>query len=110
MGERKPLCLNSYSIRIRSWLARPCWLQSTANLALRRVIKLLLRSALHNRRTEVESCRLCLRVFVAQMPVHLANENPPVLVANPTCDGHVINSAHHGITDKMVPAIVEAKP
>jgi len=49
-------------------------------------------------------------MFVAQMPVHLADENPSVLVAHPPGNGHLINPAHHGVADKAVPAMVEAKP
>jgi hypothetical protein len=33
-------------------------------------------------------------VFIAQMPVHLANENPAVLVAHPSGNRHVVNPAH----------------
>jgi hypothetical protein len=43
------------------------------------------------------------------MPVHLADENPPVLVANPPGDRHEVNPAHNRIADEVVPAIVEAE-
>jgi len=63
----------------------------------------------HNRRAKVHPRCLQLRVFIAQMPIHLADENPAVLVAHPAGNRHVINPAHHGVADKMVSAVMEAK-
>ena len=61
----------------------------------------------HNRRAKVQPRRLCLCMFVAQMPIHLADENPTVLVADPAGNRHVINSAHYGVADEKVTAIVK---
>ena len=48
-----------------------------------------------------------MRVFVAQMPVNLSDENFHVLVADPADNRHVVDPAHHRERNEVMAAIVE---
>jgi hypothetical protein len=43
------------------------------------------------------------------MPIHLADKNSSVLMAYPPGNRHKVYSAHHGVADEMVTAIMETK-
>ena len=46
-------------------------------------------------------------MFVVQVTINSADQNSSILVTHPPCNGHVVDAAHHGVTDEVVAAIVE---
>ena len=48
-------------------------------------------------------------MFIIQVAINPADQNSSVLVAHPPGNGHVVDAAHHGVTDEVVAAIVEAE-
>ena len=48
-------------------------------------------------------------MFIIQVTINPAYQNSSVLVAHPPGNGHVVDAAHHGVTDEVVAAIVEAE-
>ena len=48
-------------------------------------------------------------MFIIQVTINPADQNTPVLVADPLGNGHVVNAAHHGVADEVVAAIVETE-
>jgi hypothetical protein len=60
-------------------------------------------------RVKIDFFSLGFGVFIGQVAVHLADQDAPVLVSNPSGNGHGVNSAHHANADEMATAIVEAK-
>src|SRR5947199_2056479 len=49
-------------------------------------------------------------VFVQQMSIHFADENPAILVAKPGCNRHKINSCHHAHGAKIMAQIMKSDP
>ena len=48
-------------------------------------------------------------MFIIQVPINPTDQNSTVLVAHPSGNGHVVDAAHHGMADEVVPAIVETE-
>ena len=59
---------------------------------------------------EVDPLRLPLRVFVRQVPVNFADQNPAILMPHPLGNRHEINPRHHAIADEVMPQIVKSEP
>ena len=49
-------------------------------------------------------------MFIIEVPVDASNQDSTILVSHPTGYGEVINPAHHGIANEMVPAVMKPKP
>ena len=45
-------------------------------------------------------------MFIIQVTINPADQNSPVLVADPLGNGHVVDAAHHSVADEVVAAIV----
>ena len=48
-------------------------------------------------------------MFIIQVTINPADQNTPVLVADPLGNGHVVDAAHHCVADEVVTAIVETE-
>ena len=48
-------------------------------------------------------------MFIIQVTINPADQNTPVLVADPLGNRHEVDAAHHGVADEVVAAIVEAE-
>ena len=48
-------------------------------------------------------------MFIIQVPINPADQNSTILVTHPPGNGHVVDAAHHGMADEVVPAIVETE-
>src|SRR4029453_986681 len=63
-----------------------------------------------NREPKINEFRSFAPMFVQQVPVYFANQNPPLLGAPPGREGHKIDSRHHTDRTKIMPQIMKADP
>src|SRR5437667_6548181 len=67
-------------------------------------------SSVDNRNSKVNKFRCLLPMFVQEMPVDFADENPAILMSQPGGDRHEIDPGHHAYGTQVMSQVVKTHP